>query len=289
MTEKTITTKEKLVKPTTRKKRVVHKRNKLNEVGFVAYNKNDYQVFLYICTLIKNVEHGVKLKSEQIQREYVVHAKDIAEAFNIEISHAYQMLKNAAKRMIETALTLQHPDLFMIEHISLCRKTKYHEKAGTLSVEFDEYIMPYFEKVIGNITTYQLKNVSQFDSIYSIRLYELIQQFKLTGWVQKTVDEWRKLFATGVKYKQYFDFKARTFEHAVNEINLHYPTIKLKYKELTEDKKVVAVRFNFVATEIIQSGQSYHGNKVNIYKTHKQRTEAEIEKELLEHQQELEL
>lgn len=294
MNNETTTTKENVVKTTVRKKRVVHKRNKLNEVGFVQYNKNDYQVFLYICTLIKNVEHDVKLNPEQIQREYVIHAKDIAEAFSIEVNHAYQMLKKAGYRLVRTALTLQHPDLFMTEEIALCKRSKYHEKTGTLTVEFNEYIMPYFENVTNKITQYQLKNISQFDSIYSIRLYEIIQQFAKNpdeniGWISKSLEEWRRIFATGTKYKLYADFKRFTFEHAVNEINLHYPTLKLKYKELTEGKKVVAVKFQFIKTEIISSGQSIHGNKVNVYRTHRQRTEAEIEAELAEKQQELEL
>ncbi len=286
MTVATITTKEKLIKSPVRKKRIVHKRNKLNEVGFVQYNKNDYQVFLYICTLIKNVEHGVKLKPEQIQREYVIHAKDIAEAFSIEVNHAYQMLKKAGYRLVRTALTLQHPDLFMTEEIALCKRSKYHEKTGTLVVEFNEYIMPYFENVANKITQYQLKNVSQFDSIYSIRLYELIQQFtknqeENTGWISKSLEEWRRIFATGTKYKLYADFKRKTFEHAVNEINLYYPTLKLKYTELTEGKKVVAIKFQFIKTEIISTGQSIYGNKVNVYRTHKQRTAVEIEQERL--------
>lgn len=289
MTDKTISTKEKLVKKTATKKRVVYKRNKMNEVGFIDYNKNDYQTFLYLCTLVKNVEHGVKLEPENIQREYTVHAKDIAEAFKVELVDAYKMLQRTSKKLARTALTLEHPDLFMTEEIPLCARAKYLSKQGTLIVEFNHHVMPYFKNVTGNITKYHLLNISQFDSIYSIRLFEFIQQFKLQGWVQKSISDWREVFATGKKYKMYNDFKRFTFEHAVNEINLHYPTLKLKYKELTEGKKVVAVRFNFVATEIIQSGQSYHGNKVNIYKTHRQRTEAEIEQELLERQQELDL
>lgn len=294
MTEATITTKEKQVKSTVRKKRIVHKRNKLNEVGFVDYNKTDYQVFLYICTLVKNIVHGVKLKPSEMQREYVIQASDIVGAFSIELDHAYNMLKRAGKKLTRTALTLEHADLFMTRELSLCVRADYLHKQGTLIVEFNEYIMPYFENVANKITQYQLKNISQFDSIYSIRLYEIIQQFAKNpdeniGWISKTLDEWRRIFATGTKYKLYADFKRKTFEHAVNEINLHYPTLKLKYKELTEGKKVVAVKFLFVKTEIIGSGQSIHGNKVNLYRMHKQRTEAEIESKLAERQQELKL
>ncbi len=289
MAVETISTKEKLVKKPTNKKRVVYKRNKMNEVGFIDYNKNDYQTFLYLCTLVKNVEHGVKLEPEKIQRTYTVYAKDIADAFSIKLVDAYKMLQRTSKKLARTALTLEHPDLFMTSEIPLCAKADYLHKQGTLIVEFNHHVMPYFKNVTGNITKYHLLNISQFDSIYSIRLFEFIQQFKLQGWVQKSIDDWREVFATGKKYNLYGHFKARTFEHAVNEINLHYPTMKLKYKELTEGKKVVAVRFNFIATEIIQSGQSYHGNKVNVYRTHKQRTEEEIEAEIQERQQELEL
>lgn len=91
---------------------------------------------------------------------------------------------------------------------------------------------------------YNLKDVANFSSLYTTRLYELLQEFKETGWVLKSVPQLRDIFATGSKFKFYKDLKKYTFAHACQEINSYYD-MNLKFEELKEGRKVVAVKFVF--------------------------------------------
>ena len=80
--------------------------------------------------------------------------------------------------------------------------------------------------------------------MYTTRLYELIQEFKDTGWLIKSVQQLRETFAVGKKFKLYADFKKYTFAHAVEEINSQYE-INLSFEEIKDGRKVVAIRFEF--------------------------------------------
>ena len=100
--------------------------------------------------------------------------------------------------------------------------------------------------------------------MYTTRLYELIQQFKDTGYIIKSVDQLRELFSVGTKFKAYKDLKRRTFDHACQEINENY-RMNLSYEEIKEGRKVVAVKFRFKKTGIYKVTNQKTGVEKSYY------------------------
>jgi plasmid replication initiation protein len=243
----------------------VYKNKKLNKANFGTYNLNDYQVFLQLISKIGGVdEAGKYLQPEKLQREHTLTAKEFAAQFDLELDGVYTTLKKVAKKLTETSLTLEKPELFETWHIALCSQSKYNYKEGSLTVKFTEEIMPYLAQVKQKFVLYNLKEVANFGSLYSTRLYELIQEFKDTGWLIKSVEQLRDTFAVGKKYTLYKDFKKYTFAHAINEINSQYE-INLRFEEIKEGRKVVAIRFEFKPTFIKKGVDPYTGKARNIY------------------------
>lgn len=226
----------------------VYKNKKLNNANFGTYNLNDYQVFLQLISMIGGVDElGKYLQPQELQREHILTAKAFSQQFNVELDGAYTTLKRVAKKLTETSLTLEKPDLFVTQHIALCSQTEYNHKQGSLTVKFTEEIMPYLAQVKSKFVLYNLKEVANFGSLYSTRLYELIQEFKDTGYIMKSVTQLRDLFVVGKKFPLYGNFKAKTFGHAVEEINSQYE-LNLRFEEIKDGRKVVAIRFEFTPT-----------------------------------------
>jgi plasmid replication initiation protein len=226
----------------------VYKNKKLNNANFGDYNLNDYQVFLQLISKIGGVdENGKYLQSQKLERVYTLKAKEFSEQFNLELGGVYTVLKRVAKKLIKTSLTLERPDLFSTWHISLCSQTEYNHKEGSLTVKFTEEIMPYLAQVKAKFVLYNLKEVSNFGSLYTTRLYELIQEFKDTGLLIKSIEQLREVFAVSNKFVKYNDLKKYTFLHAVNEINSQYK-LNLEFEEIKERLKVVAIKFTFTPT-----------------------------------------
>jgi plasmid replication initiation protein len=165
---------------------------------------------------------------------------------------------------METSITLEKQDLFVTQQINVCSRIEYLHKEGSIKVKFTDDIMPYLAQVKKKFVLYNLKEVANFGSLYSTRLYELIQEFKDTGWLMKSVEQLRGVFAVGKKFKMYNDFKRFTFAHAVDEINSQYE-IDLTFEEIKAGRKVVAIRFEFKQTFTRRAVDPYTGKERNIY------------------------
>ena len=162
-----------------------------------------------------------------------------------------------------TSITLEQPDLFETWHISLCSFSKYNHKEGSLTVKFTEEIMPYLAQAKQKFVLYNLKEIANFGSLYTTRLYELIQEFKDTGYLVKSIEQLKTIFVVGSQYSKYNDFKRKTFGHAVNEINSQFDMM-LSFEEIKDGRKVVAIKFDFTPTYILR-GVDKTGNPKNTY------------------------
>jgi plasmid replication initiation protein len=233
----------------------VYKNKKLNNANFGTYNLNDYQVFLQLVSKLGKVDvRGLYQQPQDLGRIYTLTAKEFSSIFGIDLNTAYGVLKRASNRLARTAITLEKPELFITQEIPICSFAEYNNKEGSLTIEFNEHIMPYLAQVKQKFVLYNLKEVANFGSLYTTRLYELIQEFKDTGWILKSLTQLRDVFAVGKKFPDYYDFKRYTFAHAVGEINAQYE-LNLRFEELKEGRKVVAIRFEFTPSH---TGQGYN-------------------------------
>ena len=165
---------------------------------------------------------------------------------------------------MKTDVKIEKPDDCGFWRINVCSMAEYNKNDGFITIQFTDSIMPYLAQVREKFVLYNLKEISNFGSLYTTRLYELIQEFKETGWMLKSLDQLREAFAVGDKFKLYGHFKAKTFAHACQEINDNY-NIHLRFEELKEGRKVVAVKFFFKPTIVTQVTNQKTGKTTNIY------------------------
>ena len=252
----------------------IYKNKKLNTANFGDFTHNDYQVFLHLVSKIGGVdEFGKYLQPERLQREHVLTAKDFSKAFGIDIHHSYRVLKKAVDKLMKTDIKVERIELKEVWRINICSMAKYNKKEGCITIEFTDRIMPYLAQVSKKFVLYNLREIAKFNSLYTTRLYELLQEFKETGYMIKSVDQLRETFAVGDKFKPYNDLKKRTFGHACQEINDNYD-MGLRFEELKEGRKVVAVKFFFKQTIVTQVTNQKTGKITNIYSKPKTQTSA---------------
>lgn len=255
----------------------VYKNKKLNNANFGNFTHNDYQVFLHLVSKLGGVdEEGKYLQPEQLERNHLLTAREFSEVFNTDIHNSYRILNKACRKLMKTDLTLTRNESTELWQINICSMAKYNKKEGRITIQFTDSIMPYLSQVRKKFVLYNLKEIANFGSLYTTRLYELIQEFKDTGYIIKSVDKLREIFAVGSFFKRYNDFKKRTFDHACKEINNNYE-MDLKYEEIKEGRKVVAVKFIFNRTKIFKVTNQRTGVEKNLYvKPKKQNKKVEI-------------
>ncbi len=99
-----------------------------------------------------------------------------------------------------------------------------YDGKGTLTLRLSDQIKPYVLELEKWFTQYKLKNILEFNSYYSIRLYEIIKcEDGATGGMKSElefeIEELRQYFCCETKYAAFKDFKKNTIEVAVREIN----------------------------------------------------------------------
>jgi len=243
----------------------IYKNKRLNNANFGNFSLTDYQVFLYLISNLGGVDElGKYLQPEELKREHVLTAKDFSKAFNTDIDNSYRFLKKAVDKLMDTKIILEKTNSLEKWKINVCSAAKYNQSKGCITIEFSDRIMPYLAQVKEKFVLYNLKEISDFRSLYTTRLYELIQEYKETGWVKKSIDQLRHYFAVGNKFTLYTDLKRRTFDHACNEINKIYG-LDLHFEEIKEGRKVVAIKFTFSKTKIYKAINPKTGKALNIY------------------------
>ena len=223
----------------------IYKNKKLNNANFNNFTKNDYQIFLSIISKIMRVDKNNQyLSPNKIEREYSLSAKDYSQYFDCNIKNAYRFLKNATDKLMKTDIRLLTPEDNKYWRINICSKAEYIEREGIINIKFTDDIMPYLAQVNKKFMMYNLKEITHFKSVYTIRLYELIQEYKETGWILKSVDQLRDILSENKNFSLYADFKRFTFQKACDEINKLYD-LNIKFEEIKEGRKVVSIKFTF--------------------------------------------
>jgi len=235
----------------TNKKLIVKKSNDLVQANFSDFELSVYRVFQTIVTKMQrhNAFAGDLLTVAMAQRECRLTALEYAKEFNIDVSHAYEILKISVDKLMKTSFKIIEYNLKknkIVIKINVCEKAIYHENAGYIDVLFTQSIMPHLAELKSNFTMYYLSDIAGFNSIYTTRLYEMLMQFKTTGLLKISVEKLRFAFGCVDTFKRHSDFKRYTFEHAVKEINSKF-AMKLSFTEIKTGRFITEIHFCFLA------------------------------------------
>ncbi|ABE76270.1 replication initiation protein RepM [Psychrobacter cryohalolentis] len=179
-----------------------------------------------------------------------IRAKSYQEQFKVEKHTSYDALKSATSGLFDAHF--EYEDIHektgkQARHvIRWVQKISYIDDAGMVELQFTDAVIPLITRLSEQYTEYELKQVSELQSEYSIRLYELMMQWKAVGKTNKiSVDDLRrKLGVEPKQYKKMNNFKARVLDHAINQINEH-TDIQAEYDQYKDGRAIAGFTFKF--------------------------------------------
>lgn len=151
-----------------------------------------------------------------------------------------EIIKHATKLM-DRKLEIETQDEWVSFHwFSICR---YKKKEGRLIIKIHDELKPYLLQLKKHYTRLITRQVMQFRSVYSIRIYMICKKYQKLGKVVLSLEELKKkLGIDDGEYKLYGHFKKRVLEQAQKEINL-LSDIEIDFQEVKEARKVVELLF----------------------------------------------
>ena len=111
-------------------------------------------------------------------------------------------------------------------------------------VVFDNRILPLLSELKDNFTQFVIGDVAGFGSVYSFRFYQMMMQFKSTGYCKISLDDLRYALALFEKYEATKDLRKWVIDTAVNEINEKTP-YKVSYELIKSGRKFTHLELKF--------------------------------------------
>lgn len=183
-----------------------------------------------------------------------------AEVFNVSRQCAYEALRDAEATLFERRFTFLDEidgDTIKTRWIS---QAKYKKGLGSIEIMFSPAVVKEITRLGfdgGLFTQYSLEQTAMLKSIYSIRLYELLNQWKNA---KKTpafeLGIFRGQMGLGVNdYNRMSDFKRRVLDLAVQEIN-EKTDLKVSYEQIKDRSTITHFFFTILQKQKPKAAKS---------------------------------
>lgn len=223
------------------KRQLVVKSNKVVEASY-RLTLSEQRLILLCIAQIK--------KGQVVNRldRFEVSANEFAKVFNVSIDQAYRDLQQVAERLYERSVTIANPDpddpRIAYTKTRWISSIDYLPNYGSVVLHFAHRMIPYISMLEGSFTMYRLESISQMGSAYSIRLYELLMQWREVGTREIALKELRNILQLEGRYSAIKDFKVRVLEPALRDINEH-SDLEASYTQRKAGRVVSHLIFHF--------------------------------------------
>ncbi len=222
---------------------------KSNRLNTAIQNLSLAEIRLIQLAIIDSREHNKGLSSDTPLR---INAMRYAEVFEVSKQTAYEALIDAETNLFERRFTFMDERDLKVKSRWISQAT-YLDGEGAIEVIFTPAVVNEITRIHGIeqfFTKYTLEQTAQLKSLYAVRLYELLIQWREA---RKTplfeLEVFREQLGLGVDdYKRMSDFKRRVLDASVKEIN-DKTDIKVSYTQEKQGTVIVGFKFKVLAKD----------------------------------------
>jgi plasmid replication initiation protein len=185
---------------------------------------------------------------------------NFAESFDIDLKNAYREVELLATQLQKKIIQFKQDDGTRVK-VCIITKQKYHDGEGRASIRIDEDLLPHILALREKFTKYKIKDVYQFTSAYTWRVYELLAQNKDIKKREFELEEFKWKVGVTEKYSAIGDLKKRVIEPSVYEIN-KYSDIKVQYDQVKRGRRVTGFIFYITENQDTKTHQKKVRDKV---------------------------
>jgi plasmid replication initiation protein len=214
---------------------IITKRNDLVQSSY-ALSVSETRVIL-LC--LSKIDSSKPLPLDQ---EFTITANDFHGELGLDAANAYRDLRAAVDKLWKREILIDPSDPgSMVRWIS---KKAYFTSKGSVNIAFSAQLMPYITELKSRFTSYKLRDVARFKNSYSIRVYELLVQFKNNHERRISVLDFRDMLDLGEKYSTIKDLKKRIVMPALDDIN-EYSNVKAELDQEKKGKDITHLIFKY--------------------------------------------
>lgn len=210
-----------------------------------SYNLSLVEKRLVLLALVEAREKGHIINAN---KPLVVHANSYINHFNVHRNTAYQALKDACRKLFERKFSYkeEYNQEIVIVISRWVSEVSYVDNTANVELILSPAVIPLITKLESLFTGYELEQISPLSSIYAVRLYYLLSEWRSTGETPLLeLDALRyKLGIEEHEYERMHHFKARILDTAIRQINKH-TDITVNYEQHKQGRNISGFTFTF--------------------------------------------
>lgn len=218
---------------------------KTNRLNTVIQNLSLVELRLIQLAIVDSREKQEGLTAD---KPLFISAQRYAECFDVESHTAYEVLKSIEKTLFDRRFTFINERQNEVKSRWISQ-VEYHRGEGGISIIFTPAVVREITRIDGYetaFTKFLLEQTANLNSVYSVRLYELLKQWLEAKKATLELELMRGQLGLGVnEYVRMSDFKKRVLDLAVNEIN-EKTDLKISYENVKKGRKIVGFNFKIL-------------------------------------------
>lgn len=219
---------------------------KTNQLNSALQNLSLPEIRIVQLAIVDARETNTGLSTDKPLR---IDALRYAEMFETTRQNSYKRMKEAEETLFNRRFSYID-DKGKVVKSRWIQQVRYLDDEGAIELVFTLAVVNGISRIDGAedfFTSYLLEQTASMDSIYSVRLYELLVQWKAAK--QTPMFELEKfrdqLGVETSEYKAMCDFKKRVLQVAIDEIN-EKADIKVSYEQVKKGRSIAGFKFKVI-------------------------------------------
>ena len=216
---------------------------KTNQLNSALQNLSLPEIRIVQLAIVDARETNTGLSTDKPLR---IDALRYAEMFETTRQNGYKRMKEAEETLFNRRFSYLDDEGKVIKSRWI-QQVRYLDDEGAIELVFTLAVVNGISRIDGAedfFTSYLLEQTSSMDSIYSVRLYELLVQWKAAkNTPMFELEKFRDQLGVEVtEYKAMCDFKKRVLQVAIDEIN-EKSDIKISYEQVKKGRSIAGFKF----------------------------------------------
>ena len=222
---------------------------KTNQLNSALQNLSLPEIRIVQLAIVDARETNTGLSTDKPLR---IDALRYAEMFATTRQNGYKRMKEAEETLFNRRFSYLDDEGKVIKSRWI-QQVRYLDDEGAIELVFTLAVVNGISRIDGAenfFTSYLLEQTSSMDSIYSVRLYELLVQWKAAkNTPMFELEKFRDQLGVEVtEYKAMCDFKKRVLQVAIDEIN-EKSDIKISYEQVKKGRSIAGFKFKVLAKD----------------------------------------
>lgn len=174
-----------------------------------------------------------------------IYVSEFIEQYGITAKSTYGDVREAAEHLMDRYIRFFSENGKKETRMQWVGQATYEENKGLVILDFWHKLAPMLFELKREFTSYKLSRAGALRSIYSWRLFELLMQFKKTGFLSISLEEfWKVMDVPQSMRNKFVNLRARVIDPAIKEIT-EKDGLPVSWKIIKTGRKVTGLEFRF--------------------------------------------